>query len=141
MGSEMCIRDRYAVVRSGNIFRRLAAMESENGSEEAAAVLDQELISRHGPSILSDNKVWQLVLTIARTDDVMEKSLRSLELSHLARHAFLIAQQFNLFYHSCHILSEKDIMKRSLLLAVTDSARRSLTNILELLGMEVPERM
>jgi len=132
---------QYAVVRSGNIFRRLAAMESENGSEEAAAVLDQELISRHGPSILSDNKVWQLVLTIARTDDVMEKSLRSLELSHLARHAFLIAQQFNLFYHSCHILSEKDIMKRSLLLAVTDSARRSLTNILELLGMEVPERM
>jgi arginyl-tRNA synthetase len=132
---------QYAIVRSKNIFRRLAATRPGKGPEEFTEALDQDLISKHGSDVLSDGKVWQLVLTMARTDDVMEKSLRSLEISYLAKHAFLIAQQFNLFYHSCHILSEKDMRKQALLLAVTDSVRRCLTTILELLGMEVPERM
>ena len=132
---------QYAGVRSSNIFRKLASAGDGNSPVWRSADLDWEALRLHGSTILSDNGVWRLVLTMARTDEVMEKSVRSLEVSHLARHAFLIAQQFNFFYHSCHILSEEDSGRRDLLLSVADSARRSLTAVLELLGIEVPERM
>ena len=59
----------------------------------------------------------------------------------MARHAFTLAQQFNLFYHKHHILSEEDIIRQTFYLTVADTARKGMTRIVNLLGIEVPERM
>ena len=43
--------------------------------------------------------LWGLVLEAARLDEVVEQSVRTLELSVLAKYAFGLAQAFNAFYH------------------------------------------
>ncbi len=129
---------QYAVVRSNNIFRKLAQREENWSYREWAerGGLNSELLE----TVLRDNRVWQLLLMLGRMEEVIQKSLQSLEISHLAKHVFVVAQQFNLFYHSCHILSEAPA-RRDVLLMVADNARRGLTEALNLLGIEVPERM
>ena len=50
---------------------------------------------------------WGLVLEAARLDDVVDQSVRTLELSVLAKYAFGLAQTFNGFYHKYSILNEE----------------------------------
>ena len=54
---------------------------------------------------------------------------------------FLVAQKFNLFYHTHRVLSEQDPDRRRFYLAVVDFVRRSLTETLSLIGISVPVRM
>lgn len=132
---------QYSVVRGNNIFKKL----SERDPSEADAFersLPAELWDHDQVrALLNDNAVWQLLLDIGRTQDVVEQSIDSLELAGIAKHAFNVAQQFNLFYHRHHILSERDETKRLFYLTVADTGRRGLIRLLELLGIEVPERM
>ena len=124
-----------------NIFRKLS---------ERAPVLAEQLdknIQAHLwdntaiKGLLEDNAVWQLLLDIGRTEEVVEQSIDSLEMAGIAKHAFNVAQQFNLFYHKHHILSEPDETKRLFYLAVADTGLRGLIRLLDLLGIQVPERM
>jgi arginyl-tRNA synthetase len=59
----------------------------------------------------------------------------------VAKYAFQLAKQFNLFYHNHHILSETDAARKTVLLFVVDVTRRRLEQALSLLGIETPERM
>ena len=53
------------------------------------------------------NDLWNLVLEAARLDEVVDQSVRTLELSVLAKYAFALAQTFNGFYHKYSILNEE----------------------------------
>lgn len=132
---------QYSVVRANNIFRkaeeRLGARSEENWTEIRRNLWKDDLTR----DLLADNEVWSLLLNLAKTPEVAEQSLLTLELSTLARHAFSIAQQFNLFYHKHHILSEEDRVKQDFYLSVTDATRKGLVQLLDLLGIDVPERM
>ena len=59
----------------------------------------------------------------------------------LAEYAFTLAQEFSRFYAEHHILSEKDTDLRAARLGLCDLTLRVLTNVLDLLGIEVPARM
>jgi arginyl-tRNA synthetase len=72
---------------------------------------------------------------------VIRSAAVSLEPAHIAKWAFQLAQKFNLFYHNYRIISETDAARRDLLVIITSVARRQLTAALEVLGIEVPERM
>jgi len=132
---------QYSVVRGGNIFRKLSerdpALAEQLDEKIQAHLWDNEAIS----GLLEDNSVWQLLLDIGRTEEVVEQSIDSLEVAGTARQAFNVAQQFNLFYHKHHILSEPDETKRLFYLTVADTGRRGLLKLLDLLGIPVPERM
>jgi arginyl-tRNA synthetase len=78
---------------------------------------------------------------IARIDEVARQSVETLELSAAARHAFAVAQQFNYFYHRHHVLSEEDQVRRDVYTALIDLTRLGLMRLLDILGIEVPERM
>lgn len=91
--------------------------------------------------LLGDDQIWKLLLQAGRSEGAIEQSLKTLEMSYLAKHAFSLAQSFNIFYHSHHILSQKDSRRQTCYLAVADTARRAMTQSLALLGIEVPERM
>jgi arginyl-tRNA synthetase len=132
---------QYSVVRVNNIFRKLAA--KNDGWSESRWLQDQDSLwnSKGLEGLLEDNETWGLLLHIARISDAVEQSVQSLELSGAARHAFNLAQQFNLFYHKYHILSEEEPEKQTFYLTVADSARRGLLQLLDLLGISVPERM
>ncbi len=58
----------------------------------------------------------------------------------LAEHAYALAREFSAFYEHCHILSSMGA-ERTSRLALASAALKQLVITLELLGIEVPERM
>jgi len=128
---------QYSVVRANNIFRKLADQEPDTLEEIRSTVLEENLEDW----IWQNDDIWDMVMLGARLPEVLRQALANLELSIVAKWTFTMAQKFNLFYHRHPILSEKDPQKRANLLLVADLFRLQMTRALELLGIEVPDRM
>jgi arginyl-tRNA synthetase len=129
---------QYSAVRANNIFRKLGRTPDEVNSSFANIMAEQSAEFFAGES---GNNLWSLVYFAARLDDVARLSADAFEPTHVAKYAFQLAKQFNVFYHDFHILSEADDARKTLLLLVADIARRKLEQALSLLGIETPERM
>jgi arginyl-tRNA synthetase len=131
---------QYSVVRARNIFRKLA--ESEPGYELEA--LPERVTSAVAARLFqgeTGEEFWALALPAAELDWVARIAVEQQEPALVAKWAFALAQQFNLFYHKHHILSEADAEKKAFLLLLADLVQRQLTRALDLLGIEVPEKM
>jgi arginyl-tRNA synthetase len=129
---------QYAAVRANNIFRKLGQTPDELLADFAKCSIDHINEFFAGES---GDDLWSLVYFAARLDEVTETAASGFEPTHVAKYAFQLAKQFNLFYHNYHILSEENETRRILLLMVADVARRRLEQSLALLGIETPERM
>jgi arginyl-tRNA synthetase len=131
---------QYAVVRANNIFTRL---KDRHGLDEAAVLGAMAATSADLLTAASDeaNDLWALVLEAARLDEVVDQSVRTLELSVLAKYAFGLAQAFNGFYHKYSILNEERQEARLWRAVAVLFYRRQLTKALELMGCVVPVKM
>ncbi len=126
---------QYAVVRTRSIFRK-AGVTPEAALAAAARLEHMEhLDGEPGDSI------WQVWLRAAKTSLVLDQAIQTAEPAHLARHAFVLAQEFSNFYRKHHILTEADPARKALLLATAAVAERELTRTLSLLGITAPEVM
>ncbi len=131
---------QYAAVRANNIFHKL---QERFGVDETAVVAS---LSSTATSVLvaeddEGHDLWGLMLEAARLDEVVEQSVRTLELSVLAKYTFGLAQTFNGFYHKYSILNEEREDVRIWRAAAVAYYRRQLTRALELMGCEVPPKM
>lgn len=130
---------QYAAVRAANIFGKLRDRDHVGESEVIAA------LSSLDPSALSDgeegDELWGLILEASRLDEMVESSVRTLEISQLAKYAFGLAQSFNAFYHRQPILKEERQDIRFWRAAAVAYCRRQLTEALGLMGCVVPTRM
>ena len=124
---------QYSTVRADNIFRR---MEERGIRVDRGEGFDRILLGGELP-----DEMWDLVRGIAEIPLVVRRSVDSLELSVLTRHALEIAQRFNHFYHKFPVMSEEDAGERSRRAACADLFRRGMREIFDLIGMEVPDRM
>jgi arginyl-tRNA synthetase len=129
---------QYSAVRANNIFRKLGRTPDEVNGDLANVTTAQINAFFAGES---GNDLWSLVYFAARLDEVARLSAEAFEPTQVAKYAFQLAKQFNVFYHDFHILSEADEARKTLLLLVADVARRKLEQALALLGIETPERM
>ncbi len=129
---------QYAAVRANNIFRKFGGTTEQLRDDFAKCSTEDinELFSGE-----SGNDLWSLVYFAARLEEVTQVAASGFEPAHVAKYAFQLAKQFNLFYHSYHILSEENKKRKILLLMVADVARRRLEWALALLGIETPEKM
>lgn len=82
-----------------------------------------------------------LALLVMQFSDKVRLAARKRLPSILADYAYTLAKEFSRFYTNCHILSESDAVLQQSLLSFTELCLRSLTQVLELLGISVPERM
>ena len=82
-----------------------------------------------------------LALTLSELPDHFDTALRNYTPHVLCDHAYKLAQAFSTFYASCHILSEADEALRNSRLALCELTFKQLKLVLELLGIEIPERM
>ena len=135
---------QYTVVRAKNIFRRY---EEEHPGFQADS-LPQLLKVRLTPELLGKffsgkegDSLWELVALSLQLELVTRQAVDSLESSVLAKYGFRLAQVFNNFYHRHHILTEKDEERQVFLLMLVHLVAVTLTKLLELLGIQVPERM
>jgi arginyl-tRNA synthetase len=124
---------QYSAVRAAKIFEKLAAAglagSSEGDAGEAAtAVIDDDL--------------WDLVLACARTGEMVDKAVASLEFSLLAGHARDLAQSFHKRYHEYPVLHAPDEPTRAVRRAVFRLFGATIRAILEeLMGIPVPREM
>jgi arginyl-tRNA synthetase len=130
---------QYAVVRANNIFAKLG----ERAKLDEAAVLSELDNVGRDPIERGDDgdELWGLMLEAARLDEVVDTSVRSLELAVIAKYSFALAQAFNAFYHRQQILHEERHDARIWRAAAVAYVRRQLTQALALMGCDVPTRM
>ena len=82
-----------------------------------------------------------LALLLTEFPDAFNFALRDYMPHHLCEYAYRVASTFSSFYGNCHILSEEDEAVRNSRLALCAFTYEMLIQILDLLGIEVPERM
>jgi arginyl-tRNA synthetase len=126
---------QYAVVRTRSIFRKAGVDATEALVRAATVDAAKYLDGEEGDSI------WQVWLRASKTSLVLEQCIQNAEPAHLARHAFLLAQEFSNFYRRHHILTEADEARKALLLATVAIAQREMVRSLEILGITAPEVM
>ena len=85
--------------------------------------------------------LWELTVLAGSLDARVDAAVGAQEPAFLARFAFELAQQFNVFYHKHRILSEEDAEKRAFLMRLTSIVREQLVTTLGLLGIAAPEKM
>jgi arginyl-tRNA synthetase len=89
------------------------------------------------------DEAWALLLSMARSEAVLEQVLASEEVAALAKHSFAVAQAFHAYYQQpkyslLHAESEELRVFRVLLV---DAFVRQMEALLGILGIPVPERM
>ncbi len=131
---------QYTVVRARNIFRKYSEVYPDFRADSPALKIE--------PSNLKDNfsaedggAFWELVTLAAQLEMAADQAITTTEPAVVAKYAFRLAQSFNNFYHRFHILSESDPARQTLLLYLVRIVERTLTQTLDLLGIEIPERM
>jgi len=115
---------QYAAVRIQSILRKAAEQGVAGGS----------------PAIRSPEG-RRLVLQLLSLGDVMAAAEDKRAPNMLCEYAFELAQNFSRFYSEHHILSEPDPALRAARLGLCALVLAVLTRVLDLLGIEVPERM
>jgi arginyl-tRNA synthetase len=116
---------QYAAVRIKSILRRASAAGFAPGS----------LLP---PTVDTER---DLMLELLRLPEVVGRAIDLRAPNHVAEFAFDLAGKFNRFYDTCHILSEPDEGRRGSWLSLSTWALSALERLLDLLGIEVPDRM
>jgi arginyl-tRNA synthetase len=82
-----------------------------------------------------------LLLKLAELPDVLKLAFAERAPNHLCEYVYTLATTFNRFYHDHHILSEQDTAQQASWLALANSTVSVLELVLNLLGIQTPERM
>jgi arginyl-tRNA synthetase len=131
---------QYSVVRARNIFNKFQETHPDFDPQNLAAVVSPDALRRffageHG------NAFWELTLLTAQLEMVVEQAVAAQEPATVAKYAFRLGQAFNNFYHHFHILSEPDAERQQFLLYLVQLVNQTLATAVDLMGIEVPERM
>ncbi|MCP4363378.1 MAG: arginine--tRNA ligase [Chloroflexi bacterium] len=115
----------YTAVRARSILSKAAKQELQPGSFASPAV-DAERT---------------LMLTLTQFPYALQTAYETRMPNHLAEFVYALANEFNRFYNTCHILRETDAAVQSSWLALTQLSLQMLEQGLTLLSIEIPERM
>lgn len=115
----------YVTVRTKSILERLAA-EGSTPTDFIAPTVDAER---------------QLALALLNWPYIVERSLAGHTPNTIAEYAYDLSGTFNRFYDACHILSEENPAQQGSWLSLVALTRSVLVAALEMLLIEVPERM
>jgi arginyl-tRNA synthetase len=129
---------QYSVVRARNILGKLQAAFGE------AAVDPQRLAGEAEMQVLEPQAAadhWNLALQLSRVNAIIQQAVDSLELSAVAKHAYILAQAFNSFYHRYPVAQEKDDAIRTVRTAFVRLYHDGMVDLLQLMGISVPDRM
>ena len=95
---------------------------------------------RPGPIAIEHDAERALALALDAFDGALRAAYDKKAPHFLAEHAYTLAQAFSGFYANCPILPSEGAVRASRL-ALAAATLKQLTLTLDLLGIEVPERM
>ncbi len=115
----------YTAARTRSILRKAA--------DEALAI---------GPLQTPADEIERaLLLKLTEFPDVVQAAFQQRMPHHLCEYAYTLATAYNRFYHEHYILIEEDAAQQASWLALSQATVDLLSLTLDLLGIEVPERM
>ncbi len=114
----------YAAVRIKSMLRKAAEQGFKSGPLKMTADAERNLI-------LALSALPEAVFSAA------EKNTPNI----LCDHVYHLTQEFNSFYHDCHVLGEEDESIRASRLTLCEVTLRQIETVLNILGIDVPERM
>jgi arginyl-tRNA synthetase len=82
-----------------------------------------------------------LMLRLVRLQEVVYRAANLRAPNVIAEYAFEVATDFSRFYEHCHILREEDAARQGSWLRLVEVTLGTLATLLDLLGIEIPERM
>jgi arginyl-tRNA synthetase len=137
---------QYAAVRAGSIFRKLDTETQRNAFALMNRLSDESALREQVSAVLSGEngtEIWSLLTLTQQLDEVIEQCRKSAEPANLAKYTFSVARAFSRFYQrdENRIVSETDLVRRAVLIAVTRIVRAQLSAALAILGINVPEQM
>ena len=116
---------QYSAVRIKSILRKAQDLDLVPG-ELIAPTVEQERI---------------LMLGLVRLQEVVYRSCNLRAPNVIAEYAYEVATDFSRFYEHCHILREPDASRQASWLALVEVTLATLDTLMDLLGIEIPERM
>ena len=129
---------QYSVVRARNILAKLAERFGEAAVDREALAAVSSFDSLEEPAATEH---WELLLQLLRVEVVVRQAVESLELSTLAKHAYVLAQSFNSFYHRYPVVQEQAAGARVTRTAVVHLYHDGMVQLLALMGIDTPARM
>ncbi len=115
----------YGAVRMQSILRETSSRNIESGPI--------------GPPVKDQDR--NLMLRLARFPEVVDRAIEHRAPNGIAEHAYELVADFNRFYDACRIIDETDPVVQRSWLALVELSLRQLRTLLDLLLIEVPERM
>jgi len=94
-----------------------------------------------GPVVIREPAERDLALTLDAFDQAVSDAYDKRMPHLIAEHAYRLAQAFSKFYAACPVLAAPDAAIRSSRLTLSRAALDQLAIALDLLGIEIPERM
>lgn len=82
-----------------------------------------------------------LMLLLSQLPDICKNTEEGYAPSYICDFTYNLAQEFNRFYKECHILREKDKKKQGSWLGLANLCLKELELLLDLLGIQIPEKM
>jgi arginyl-tRNA synthetase len=115
----------YGAVRMKSILRKA----------EAAGLLPGDVVAP------SDEADRNLMLQLLRFPNVLDRSIEQRAPNHIAEYAYEVVAAYSRFYERHHILTETNDAMRGSWLRLVALTLELVTLLLDLLGIEIPERM
>jgi len=95
---------------------------------------------RYDASFVSHPEEIKLLKLMAKYQEIIGNAVKNLSPYLVARYAYSLASQFNQFYRDCPVLKAEEGI-RDFRLAVVEAFKKIMGDLLELLGIEAPEKM
>jgi arginyl-tRNA synthetase len=126
------------------------SLEGDTGPYlQYAYARSQRILEKSGMAVAADARFdlltheaeTALIKEIAKLDLAVEDAARSLSAKALARHAYVLATAFNLFYEKVPVLKEQDKQVLAARLALVRAFGAALKNALDILGITALAKM
>jgi len=82
-----------------------------------------------------------IIKQIVNYNNIVSDAANELNPSIIVNYIYMLAKDYNLFYHDYSILKEENEEKRNFKLLLSDITATKIKNCMSLLGIDVPERM
>ena len=94
----------------------------------------------YNPIFISHKEEIRLLKLMARYQETIKRAAENLSPHLVARYAYALASQFNQFYRDCPVIKAEE-NTRNFRLAIVMAFKKIIKDLLELLGIEAPEKM
>ena len=90
---------------------------------------------------LNSDTEKDIALTLLELPNVLDRSLNTRSLNEIAEYLYKLTSLYNKFYAENHIITEEDIELKTSRLVLTDIVYKTNILLLDILGIEIPEKM